>query len=70
MKPFELIILGGGISGLSAAQYAGSLGARILIVDPGRPGGHGVFKGPEILLQELNNIAPGEDLPAWEVQCQ
>lgn len=65
MKPYDLIILGSGIAGLSAAQYAGSQGARVLIIDPGNPGGHSVFKGPEILLESVNTFAPGVILPSW-----
>ncbi len=65
MKPFEIIILGGGIAGLSAAQYAGSQGARVLIVEPDQPGGRGLFKSPELLLAELNSLMQGEDIPAW-----
>ncbi len=65
MKPFDLIILGCGITGFSAAQYAGSQGARALVVDPDKPGGRSLFKNPDLLRLELDCLPEGEPLPTW-----
>lgn len=57
-KPIDLLILGGGPAGLSAALYAGRARRRVVIVDAGQPR-HAVADGVHNLIG-MEGIAPME----------
>ena len=46
MKPFDLVVIGGGSAGFAAAQTAGRLGARVAVVDSAQKlGGLCILRG-------------------------
>ena len=45
MADYDLIIIGGGSAGLTAATIAGRVGARVLLVDKERLGGDCLYYG-------------------------
>ncbi|MFW6725016.1 dihydrolipoyl dehydrogenase family protein [Streptomyces sp. MAR4 CNY-716] len=45
MSPYDMVVIGGGSAGLTAARTAGRLGARTLLVESGRLGGDCLWTG-------------------------
>lgn len=45
MRPYDLVIVGGGTAGIVAARTAAGLGARVVLVERARPGGDCLWTG-------------------------
>ena len=58
-KTFDLIVIGGGSAGLSAAQFAAQVGARVLLVEKYRIGGDCTWTGcvPSKTLMKVAKVA-------------
>jgi digeranylgeranylglycerophospholipid reductase len=60
----DVIVVGAGIVGLSAARALAGAGARVLVVDRGRPGAEASAPSPP----DLPWLASRTDsIPPWEV---
>lgn len=44
-EPWDLMVLGGGTAGIVGAKTAARLGARVLLVERGEPGGDCLWTG-------------------------
>ena len=51
---YDLLVIGAGSAGLSAAQTAAKCGARVAIADPGPLGGH--LRQPGMHSQKANGV--------------
>ena len=68
---YDLIVIGGGTAGYSAAVHAAEKEGRVLLVDAGPPGGRGLSLGPKGLLNAVMHPASPESLNDWnEIKTQ
>ena len=68
MNPYDVIIIGAGAAGLSAARAARSAGRRVALVEAGRPGGDCTHYGcvpSKALLETARRIAGARDGAAY-----
>ena len=62
MEEFDIVIIGGGTAGVSAAQSAVGEGIRVGLIESNRPGGHSLYRG-QLPLQIVHDWMENSDEP-------